>query len=1102
MPNQAVQCPHCAFEWPAPPGADSESVLCPKCGLEIPLSILLQATDRASQSASSVHPGQEIGGYVVEQFVAAGDVAAVFRGRQVSSGMTVALKFLAPDLAQSPQVIERIEEEARAAVSLSNPHIVPLLDLVQDTGVLCVVTEFVEGVSLKTLLAGQSTLAPERVLDAAVQILDGLACAHAKGLAHRGLKPGNIFFDAKGTARLTDFCMARSAAVRGSAEQTLSAFAGGSLMYLAPEQLAGEEHVDARADLYSLGVVIYQALTGRLPVGLFSAPSEIDPRLDPRWDDIIAKALRAEPDNRYPDAASFARDLQAIRAAPAAPAPAEAVVCPECFQENPARLSQCEACGATLAAASTQAETTGSLKASRDLVRDLVQRKQYDQAIGELEGLSRKAGPGRERLRAGVARLIEKVRQAREAHYGHVYDAGSRMALQGRIKEALGVWESLPDAYRDIRRLRVEARRAFDQGTSLLEQAARAYKKGEMEKTLELLEKASAIWPANLKIHQQVFAARQKLATDSVRHLMLHDARKAMDRADFECALILVSQTLEIAPDDAEASELRARIRKAQQKRKRPAPKRTAAPIIFRSRRSAQPVSVNLTVFLAVLAAVFVVAGLVIAAFVLTSDSRCAPSSRHLAEIGALEDQGLYETALAKLRDVAQAPGDPSAASFAQEEIKRLLAALNAAKTELERIAALCRQDRLEEAVAALLAFRRGEYGRIDSCKPWAAKLAAQILDAAKVRAAPGRPRHPLAWHAEAGAVLLALATDDGDRALAAAFKARLDAASLTLAQARAALDAGRADEARDSLLATLDRLPGLAEAEDLLATALVRATPPPGMVLVPAGQYPVGLPGPEQRQFQVSVPFYVDAHEVTTRDYVRFLEATRHPAPARWRANADSPSGWSQTAQREIKECGDLPMTGVSCEDASAYAKWAGKDLPTEDEWEAAARGPQGRRFPSGNDWSPAVANLGFGPAPGGQCPRDRSFCGAWDMAGNVAEWTRTPIAPPAPPLPPPQPAQDASVPSPRHPQRPKDDSDLAERYVEHLNRTLGRMEGVIRGEVSLRDVKREQARDDQTWDKATPSTEKSPPAPACPGAGPSGAGTARDQGLLMAGG
>src|ERR671935_287355 len=201
------------------------------------------------------------GRYVLEELVRAGGMSSVFKARDTLLERRVALKILHPHFTDDEQYVERFRREARAVASLSHPNIVTILDRGEDEGRQFLVFELVEGQTLADVLREEGRLPVRRALEIAIQVARGLAFAHEQGLVHRDVKPQNVILNGDGCAKVTDFGIARSLDVQGV---TQSGAVLGTSNYIAPEQASGRP-VDQTTDVYSLGVVLYELLTGEVP---------------------------------------------------------------------------------------------------------------------------------------------------------------------------------------------------------------------------------------------------------------------------------------------------------------------------------------------------------------------------------------------------------------------------------------------------------------------------------------------------------------------------------------------------------------------------------------------------------------------------------------------------------------------------------------------------------------------------------------------------------------------------------------------------------------------------------------------------------------------
>lgn len=254
-----------------------------------------------------------------------GGMGAVYKARQRDLDRHVALKILRPGLDADPGFAERFAREARALAQLNHPGIVTLYEFGRTAaGRYFILMEFVDGVNLRQLLAA-GRLAPREALAIVPPLCDALQYAHDRGILHRDIKPENILVDRLGRVKIADFGLARLA---DSDEETLvtAGVVMGTPAYMAPEQGATAGRVDHRADLYALGVVFYQMLTGELPKADDLQPPSHRVRLDVRLDEIVLRALEKDPQRRYSDAMEFRTQIEILTANHAPPPPDAAPV--------------------------------------------------------------------------------------------------------------------------------------------------------------------------------------------------------------------------------------------------------------------------------------------------------------------------------------------------------------------------------------------------------------------------------------------------------------------------------------------------------------------------------------------------------------------------------------------------------------------------------------------------------------------------------------------------------------------------------------------------------------------------------------------------------
>lgn len=251
-----------------------------------------------------------------------GGMGVVYKARQKSLDRFVALKLLAPEREKDAKFAARFAREAKALAKLNHPNIVTIHDFGEAGGLFYLLMEFVDGVNLRQAMAAGS-FTPEQALAVVPPVCEALQFAHDAGIVHRDIKPENLLIDKAGTIKIADFGIARMLASDGDDDVRL-----GTPRYMAPEQRGGKAVADHRADIYALGVVLYEMLTGQAPAADLLAPSRQALQIDVRLDEVVLRALEAEPGRRYQSAAEFGTAVQMVAAAPGAGAGAGAVGTP------------------------------------------------------------------------------------------------------------------------------------------------------------------------------------------------------------------------------------------------------------------------------------------------------------------------------------------------------------------------------------------------------------------------------------------------------------------------------------------------------------------------------------------------------------------------------------------------------------------------------------------------------------------------------------------------------------------------------------------------------------------------------------------------------
>jgi len=268
------------------------------------------ATVVARPSAPNLIPG-----YRLEALIGQGGMGQVYRATQLSLGRTVAIKLLSTELAKDSSFVARFDKEAAALAALSHPNIVSILDKGRTPETYYLVMEFIDGSSLREVMSSP-VLDPAASLRVTLQVCRAMEYAHGRGVIHRDLKPDNVLFDeqAGGIPKVSDFGLAAFTDKDAPSRFHLtdSHMAMGTFAYMAPEQRLNARSADHRADIYSLGVILYELLVGELPIGTVEPPSRRRLGLDKQVDIVVARCLKSTPEERYQSAAELIADLEPV----------------------------------------------------------------------------------------------------------------------------------------------------------------------------------------------------------------------------------------------------------------------------------------------------------------------------------------------------------------------------------------------------------------------------------------------------------------------------------------------------------------------------------------------------------------------------------------------------------------------------------------------------------------------------------------------------------------------------------------------------------------------------------------------------------------------
>ena len=327
----AIKCPKCHFDNP------ETQKFCGDCGTQLPLprDIRPEATETLQTPIKELTTGSTFAGrYQVIEELGKGGMGRVYKAEDSRLGRPVALKFLPDDVIRDRHVLERFQREARTASALNHPHICTIYDIDEAEGRPFIAMELLEGETLRGRIRGQP-LKIQEIVDLGIQLADALDAAHAKGILHRDIKPENIFITPRGTAKLLDFGIAKLAAEQVSMTAPTATLAGwvtvpgvavGTVAYMSPEQVRGEA-LDARTDLFSLGVVLYETATGSQPfrgattgavcteiqTKMPTARVRLNPDVPAELEQIIDKALEKDVRLRYHSARDMLVDLERLR---------------------------------------------------------------------------------------------------------------------------------------------------------------------------------------------------------------------------------------------------------------------------------------------------------------------------------------------------------------------------------------------------------------------------------------------------------------------------------------------------------------------------------------------------------------------------------------------------------------------------------------------------------------------------------------------------------------------------------------------------------------------------------------------------------------------
>src|SRR6266702_4760206 len=313
-PKPAANCPKCG----APLASDAPEGLCPRCLVALNLATQTEFPGETGPHGTKVSPlpplqpedlAKLFPNLEILECLGRGGMGAVYRARQLRLNRLVALKIIAPEKEKDPHFAERFQREGQALAHLNHQNIVTVHDFGETGGLFYLLMEYVDGLNLRQLLQSRK-IAPEEALAIVPPICDALQYAHQQGIVHRDIKPENILLDKQGRVKIADFGIARMLATDANIEPLTGAQQiVGTPHYMAPEQIEKPTKVDHRADIYSLGVVFYEILTGELPIGRFAPPSQKG-QVDVRLDEVVLRTLEKDPGRRYQHASDVKTEVE------------------------------------------------------------------------------------------------------------------------------------------------------------------------------------------------------------------------------------------------------------------------------------------------------------------------------------------------------------------------------------------------------------------------------------------------------------------------------------------------------------------------------------------------------------------------------------------------------------------------------------------------------------------------------------------------------------------------------------------------------------------------------------------------------------------------
>jgi hypothetical protein len=468
----------------------SELLECPECGHRFRDPDVTELDQAGPVGHAGVQPGKELNGFLIQERIGFGGMGEVYKAVQLSLDRVVVVKVLPPAFAERPLFVRRFHEESTALSALNHPNIVTIYERGNVGKVYFFAMEYIDGVSLSEVPWDPGDV--QQLLHVAKGTVSALSYAHERGVVHRDIKPANVMLSSRNEVKVTDFGLAALMA-EGRREpqsgQERPQIRMGTPAYMSPEQKDDPQQVDGRTDIFSVGVLLYELITGERPqIPMQKPPSAVNELADPRLDKIVTLCLAERPDERYQTANALLEALQdfeeQLERAPRCPAceglsPVQSEkcvhcgasleelfdLCPECKHKNRRDVRECLHCGVDLEKGRTL--ISQKVAVMLDQADHLRLGGSYTEALQILKEVGEIEGRVFEKERQRAAGLRRATEEDREQAAQKAYEEAKRMLAEQRFREAIELFRQVPEDIRDTtdevaRARQLQARLAAD----------------------------------------------------------------------------------------------------------------------------------------------------------------------------------------------------------------------------------------------------------------------------------------------------------------------------------------------------------------------------------------------------------------------------------------------------------------------------------------------------------------------------------------------------------------------------------------------------------------------------------------------------------------